>query len=199
MWLLFQPGADAFVAELLSAGKRVFLDYKLHDIGETVKAGVRSISTTGASFLTVHSEPQVLEAAVEAAAGSTLGILAVTVLTSLDEASLRAGGIAMSVRDLVTQRVRTAAAAGCIGVIASAADDPNALREASGKPGLLIVTPGIRMPGDDPGDQRRTATPAEAIRRGADYLVVGRPIVHSATPLDASRRILDDMARAHSL
>ena len=193
MWLLFQPGADALVDELVGSGRQVFLDYKLYDIGETVRAGVASIARRGARFLTVHGDPQVLGAAVEGTAGSSLGVLAVTVLTSLDDAALLASGYAMNVATLVDRRVREAAAAGCAGVIASAADHPDALREASGRADLLVVTPGIRMPGDDAGDQRRIATPREAMRRGADFIVVGRPIVRAAHPSDAARRVLDDM------
>lgn len=195
MWLLFQPDADALVAELIGAGKQVFLDYKLYDIGETVRHGVASVAQRGARFLTVHGDPAILRAAVAGAAGSSLGLLAVTVLTSLDDAALRAMGYSLGARQLVERRVRDAAEAGCAGVIASAADEPNALRDLAGRD-LLVVTPGIRMPDDDAGDQRRTSTPGDAIRRGADYLVVGRPIVRAAMPTDAALRILDDMARA---
>ncbi len=196
MWLLFQPGADALVTELLQAGHQVFLDYKLYDIGETVRHGVASIAGRGARFLTVHGDPQILRAAVAGAAGSPLGILAVTVLTSLDDAALHAMGYGEGAQALVTRRAREAATAGCAGIIASAADDPNALREAAGRPDLLIVTPGIRMPGDDAGDQRRTASPGEAIRGGADYIVVGRPIVRAPAPREAASRVLEDMATA---
>lgn len=194
LWLLLQPGADALTTELLAAGKQLFLDYKLYDIGETVRAGVASVAHRGARFVTVHGDPAILRAAAEGAAGSPLGVLAVTVLTSLDDAALRAMGMTMTVQDLVARRARDAAEAGCAGIIASAADNPNALREAAGRPDLLVITPGIRLPGDDRGDQRRTATPAEAMRRGADYLVVGRPIVRAPEPLEAARRVLDDMA-----
>ena len=193
MWLLFQPGADALVGELAGNGRQVFLDYKLYDIGETVRAGVRAIARKDARFLTVHGDPHILRAAVEGAAGSPLGVLAVTVLTSLDDAALHAMGYAGTLQALVDRRVREAAAAGCAGVVASAADHPNALREAAGRADLLVVTPGIRLPGDDAGDQQRTATPGEAIRRGADYIVVGRPIVRAPNPLDVARRVLDDM------
>ena len=193
MWLLFQPGADALASELIGSGRQVFLDYKLYDIGETVRAGVRSIAARGARFLTVHAEPDILRAAMDGAAGSGLGILAVTVLTSMDDAALRQAGYAEDARTLVQRRVAEATRAGCAGVIASAADHPDELR---GDTGLLVITPGIRLPGDDPGDQRRTTTPAEAIARGADYLVVGRPIAQAAAPRDACRRVLDDMARA---
>lgn len=196
MWLLFQPGADALAAELIDAGKQIFLDYKLYDIGETVRQGTATIAQRGARFLTVHGEPQIMAAAVVGAAGSPLGILAVTVLTSLDDAALLAMGMTMSMRDLVLHRARNAAQAGCAGIIASAADEPNRLREAAGRPDLLVVTPGIRMPGDDPGDQSRTTTPREAIQNGADYLVVGRPIIRASAPADAARRVLDDMGLA---
>ena len=194
MWLLFQPGIDGLIDELTTAGRQLFLDYKLHDIGETVRHGAASIAQRGARFLTVHAEPQVMAAAVAGAAGSALGILAVTVLTSLDDAALRASGYGMTVQALVRRRAQDAAAAGCAGIIASAADDPNGLREAS-QGRLLVVTPGIRMPGDAAADQARIATPAEAIARGADYIVVGRPVVRAADPAQAALRIIGDMAR----
>lgn len=193
MWLLFQPGADALITDLAAAGKQLFLDYKLHDISETVRHGTASIARRGARFLTVHGEPAVMEAAVAGAAGSGLGVLAVTVLTSLDDQALADAGYGLSVQALVERRVRQAAAAGCAGVIASAADHPDQLRQTTGAHGLLFITPGIRMPGDDSGDQKRTCTPGEAIRRGADYLVVGRPIVRAADPSAAAQRVLDDM------
>ena len=194
MWLLFQPGVDALVDELTAAGHSLFLDYKLHDIGETVRHGAASIAQRGARFLTVHAEPQVMAAAAAGAAGSPLGILAVTVLTSLDDAALHASGYALDVASLVRHRTRFAAEAGCAGIIASAADDLQALRAAAARD-ILIVTPGIRLPGDAAGDQARTATPSEAIARGADYLVVGRPVVRAPDPAEAVRRILGDMAR----
>ncbi len=192
-WLLFQPGASSLIDDLAQAGHELFLDTKMYDIGETVRHGVASVARRGARFVTVHGDPHMLSAAVQGAAGSGLGVLAVTVLTSLDDAALQAMGYAASLRDLVARRVRDAAAAGCAGVIASAADAPDELRAIAGRD-LLVVTPGIRLPGDNPGDQRRTATPAEAVARGADYLVVGRPIVRAAAPRDAARRVIDDMA-----
>ena len=192
-WLLFQPGASALIDELVGSGRDLFLDTKMYDIGETVRHGVASIAQRGARFVTVHGEPAILAAAVDGASGSSLGVLAVTVLTSLDDSALQHMGYAAGVQDLVARRVRDAAAAGCAGIIASAADDPDALRRIAGRD-LLIVTPGIRLPTDDPGDQRRTATPGEAIARGADYLVVGRPIVRASSPQDAARRVIDDMA-----
>ncbi len=194
MWLLFQPGVDALVDELVRDGRQVFLDCKMYDIGETVRHGVASVARRGARFVTVHGDPQILAAAVAGAAGSSLGVLAVTVLTSLDDADLAAMGHAATVQALVTRRARDAAQAGCAGVIASASDDPNALRAASGRD-LLVVTPGIRMPGEDAGDQRRTSTPSDAIARGADYLVVGRPITRAASAKDAAHRIIEDMLK----
>ena len=195
MWLLFQPGADGFVTELVQSGRQVFLDYKLYDIGETVRHGVLSVAGRGARFLTVHGDRAILDAAMAGAAGSKLGILAVTVLTSLDDASLHGMGYREGIAALVARRARDAGEAGCAGIIASAADDPAALREHAGRPDLLVVTPGIRLPEDDAGDQRRTATPGEAIRRGADYLVVGRPIIRAVAPREAVLRVLDDMQR----
>ncbi|WP_158742016.1 orotidine-5'-phosphate decarboxylase [Acidisphaera sp. L21] len=192
-WLLFQPGASGLIDELQRDGRQLFLDYKMYDISETVRHGVASVAQRGARFVTVHGDRPILRAAVDGAAGSSLGVLAVTVLTSLDDAALHAMGYAHGAREMVERRTRDAAEAGCAGVIASAADDPDALRRASGRDDLLVVTPGIRMPSDDVGDQVRTATPGDAIARGADYLVVGRPIVQAAAPLDAARRVIDDM------
>jgi orotidine-5'-phosphate decarboxylase len=199
MWLLFQPAAHGLVDELVASGRRVFLDYKMYDIGETVRHGVASVARRGATFVTVHGDPGILEAAVAGAAGTDLGILAVSILTSLDDPALRAMGYAMGARDLVPMRVRAAAAAGCAGVIASPADHPDALREASGKERLLVVTPGIRMPDDPADDQRRTGTPADAIAQGADYIVVGRPITRAAAPRERAMRIVDEMARGAAM
>ncbi len=192
-WLLFQPGASDLIDGLVRDGRNLFLDYKMYDISETVQHGVASVAGRGARLLTVHGDPAILRAAVAGAAGSSLGVLAVTVLTSLDEAALREMGYGLGIRDLVARRVRHAAEAGCAGVIASAADDPDELRRIAGKE-LLVVTPGIRLPTDDVGDQRRTTTPGDAVARGADYLVVGRPITQAASARDAARRVLDDMA-----
>jgi orotidine-5'-phosphate decarboxylase len=192
-WLLFQPGASGLIDEMVGDGRKLFLDYKMYDISETVRHGVASVAGRGARLLTVHGDPAILRAAVEGAAGSSLGVLAVTVLTSLDDAALQEMGYGLGMRALIARRVRDAAQAGCAGVIASAADEPDELRRMAGRD-LLIVTPGIRLPTDDVGDQRRTATPGEALARGADYLVVGRPIVRAASPRDAARRVIDDMA-----
>jgi orotidine-5'-phosphate decarboxylase len=194
MWLLFQPDANALIDELIGSGRQVFLDYKMYDIGETVRRGVQSVARRGATFVTVHGDPAIMQAAVAGGAGSPLRVLAVSVLTSLDDDGLRAMGYAMGARELVAHRVRAAAASGCHGVIASPADDPDELRRIAGDERLLVVTPGIRMEDDPADDQRRTGTPADAIARGADYLVVGRPITRAADPRERALRIIDDMA-----
>ena len=195
MGLLFCPGANALVDELVRDGRQVFLDYKLHDIGEVVRRAASVIARRGARFLTVHGEPQAMHAAVDGAGGSGLDVLAVTVLTNLDDAALQVAGYGLDVQSLVRRRARDAAEAGCAGVIASAADDLDALRESAGRD-ILVVTPGIRLPGDDAGDQRRVSTPGQAVARGADYLVMGRPVIRAASPRDAAMRAIEDMASA---
>lgn len=191
-WLLYSPGADALLAELKAAGKRVFLDAKLHDIPQTVEIGAARAAERGVDLLTVHAEPAVMAAAVKGAAGSAMMVFGVTVLTSLDDGDLAEIGYRMGVSELVARRARQAAAAGCAGIIASPEDRPEMLRAAAGAP-LLIATPGIRPAGSDVGDQKRVATPAQAIRDGSDFLVVGRPIVAQADPAAAARAILAQM------
>lgn len=190
MWLLFEPEVQGFVGELVAGGKQVFLDYKMYDIPETVRRGVASVARRGVRMVTVHGDPEIVAAAVEGARGSGLMVFAITVLTSQDGASLRAMGYERSVAELVALRARTAAAAGAAGVIASASDDLGALKAL----GLKVATPGIRLPGGDAQDQRRVATPDVAIARGADYLVVGRPITQAADPAAAARQVLALMA-----
>jgi len=193
MWLLYARETEAFIDELIASGKRVFLDAKMHDIGETVRAGARSAAERGVSFLTIHGEPQVIQAAMEGKGDSDLKILSVTVLTSLSDADLAGMGYGKTVPELVAQKVASVVQLGGDGIIASAQDDPNTIRVQAGAPNLLIVTPGIRPPGSDAGDQKRVATPAAAIARGADYLVVGRPIIAAADPASAARAIIADM------
>ncbi len=174
-------------------GKRIFLDMKLFDIGATVEAAVRGISQFDLDFLTVHGDPHVVRAAKEGAAGTDLNILAVTILTSLDRDDLDASCIkAGSITDLVQERAGTALAAGADGVIASPQEAAliRALPEAEGK---LIVTPGVRPAGADLGDQKRVATPAQAIADGVDHIVVGRPVWQAADPLAAAQAILAEM------
>jgi orotidine-5'-phosphate decarboxylase len=170
-------------------GKRVFLDMKLFDIGATVEAAVRGLVQYDLDFLTVHGDPQVVRAAAEGRAGSSTKILAVTILTSLDRADLDANMIrAGTVAEIVVERAARALAAGADGVIASPHEAAliRALPEAAGK---LIVTPGVRPMGAAAGDQKRIATPAEALDAGADHIVVGRPIWADKDPRAAAKAI----------
>jgi orotidine-5'-phosphate decarboxylase len=174
-------------------GKRIFLDMKLFDISATVEAAVRGLSRFDLDFLTVHGDPQVVRAAVAGASGSATRILAVTILTSLDRADLDAALIRDGdVASLVEERAARAFLAGAHGVIASPQEAARirALPEARGK---LIVTPGVRPAGAAMGDQKRTETPASAIRAGADHIVVGRPIWQSPDPRAAARAILAEL------
>ncbi|WP_299704603.1 orotidine-5'-phosphate decarboxylase [uncultured Tateyamaria sp.] len=174
-------------------GKRIFLDMKLFDIGATVEAAVRGLAQFDLDFLTVHGDPHVIRAAKEGAAGSNLKILAVTILTSLDRTDLddcliQAGDIS----DLVTERAGRAFGAGADGVIASP-QEARAIRALPEADNRLIVTPGVRPAGADVGDQKRVATPANAIADGADHIVVGRPIWKASSPKAAAETILSEM------
>jgi orotidine-5'-phosphate decarboxylase len=187
-------GGLAF-AELLARGnKRVFLDLKLHDIGNTVAHGVESVAKLGATFLTVHAYPQTMHAAVDARAGSNLRILAVTVLTSYDDADLAAAGYDFTVPELVAERAAQARDIGVDGLVCSAAEAEN-LRSIIAD-GMVLVTPGIRPAGADSGDQKRIMTPAAAIAAGADHLVVGRPILAAPDPKAAAEAIVAEIASA---
>ncbi|SDE71735.1 orotidine-5'-phosphate decarboxylase [Limimaricola pyoseonensis] len=177
-------------------GKRIFLDMKLFDIGATVEAAVRGLAQFDLDFLTVHGDPHVVRAAREGAAGRQTKILAVTILTSLDRADLDEGLIrAGDVADLVVERAARALEAGADGVIASPQEAAaiRALPEAAGR---LIVTPGVRPEGAALGDQKRVMTPGEAVRAGADHVVVGRPVWQAENPRAAARSIIQDMASA---
>ena len=171
-------------------GKRVFLDMKLFDIGATIEAAVRGLAQYDLDFLTVHGDPQVVRAAAEGKAGSDMKILAVTVLTSLDRADLNANLIkAGDIAQITLERAARALEAGADGVIASPQEAAmiRALPQARGK---LIVTPGVRPAGAAQGDQKRIATPAQAIADGADHIVVGRPIWQADDPAAAARGIV---------
>ena len=171
-------------------GKRVFLDMKLFDIGATIEAAVRGLAQYDLDFLTVHGDPQVVRAAAEGKAGSDMKILAVTVLTSLDRADLDANLIkAGDIAQITLERAARALEAGADGVIASPQEAAmiRALPQARGK---LIVTPGVRPAGAAQGDQKRIATPAQAIADGADHIVVGRPIWQASDPAAAARAIV---------
>jgi orotidine-5'-phosphate decarboxylase len=188
-------GGLGFAQALVDAGNQVFLDMKLHDIGNTVARGVESIARLGATFLTVHAYPQTMHAAVEARAGSKLRLLAVTVLTSYDDADLAAAGYDFTVPELVAERAAQARDIGVDGLVCSA-EEAIRLRSVI-RPSMVLVTPGIRPAGAASGDQKRVMTPAAAIRAGADYLVVGRPIVAAPNPKAAAEAIVADIAAAH--
>jgi orotidine-5'-phosphate decarboxylase len=188
--LAFAGGLD-YARKLAQSGKRVFLDLKLHDIGNTVAAGVESVAGLGASFLTIHAYPQVMQAAV-AARSHDLRILAVTVLTSLNDSDLKAAGYANGVAELAARRAAQAREIGVDGLVCSPEEVAN-LRRIVGD-GLILVAPGIRPAGSSAGDQKRIATPAAAIAAGADYLVVGRPIVAAPDPKAATEAIITEIA-----
>jgi orotidine-5'-phosphate decarboxylase len=196
MWLLFTPGVDDLIANLIAANNKVFLDAKMYDVPETVAHGVAAAAARGVTFVTVHGDENILRAAVTAKAGSDLKIFAVTVLTSLDDAALRDMGYSDTARQLVIRRARTAVECQCDGIIASADDNPDEIRRLARSENLLIATPGIRPAGSAVHDQKRVATPYEAIANGADYLVVGRPIVAAPRPEVAAASIIADMERA---
>jgi orotidine-5'-phosphate decarboxylase len=187
-------GGLPFAARLIAAGKQVFLDLKLHDIGNTVTKGVESVARLGATFLTVHAYPQTMKAAVEGKRDSELRILAVTVLTSYDDTDLAAAGYKMSVKELAAARARQARDMGVDGLICSP-EEAASLREIAGR-GMVLVTPGIRPAGSAAGDQKRIMTPTRAIEAGADYLVVGRPILEARDPRAAADAIVTEIGRA---
>ena len=188
--LAFAGGLE-YAQTLTAAGKRVFLDLKLHDIGNTVAQGVKSVARLGASFLTVHAYPQTMQAAVDARQAG-LRILAVTVLTSYDDQDLKAAGYDASVRSLAASRAAQARAIGVDGLVCSAEEAAN-LRTIAG-PKMALVTPGIRPAGAASGDQKWIMTPRAAIAAGADYLVVGRPILAASDPKAAAQAIVDEIA-----
>jgi orotidine-5'-phosphate decarboxylase len=187
-------GGLEFARDLIAGGNQVFVDMKLHDIGNTVARGVESIARLGASFLTVHAYPQTMHAAVEARAGSKLRILAVTVLTSYDDADLAAAGYDFTVGELVSERAAQASDIGVDGLVCSAEEAAKLRSEV--RPSMVLVTPGIRPAGAAAGDQKRIMTPQAAIHAGADYLVVGRPIVEAADPKGAAEAIVAEIAAA---
>lgn len=190
--LAFAGGLD-YAQVLADAGKRVFVDLKLHDIGNTVAQGVKSVARLGVTFLTVHGYPQTMKAAVDARTGG-LRILAVTVLTSYDDADLAAAGYDFTVTELAAERAAQARDIGVDGLVCSAAE-ATLLHPIAG-PGMALVTPGIRPAGGDAGDQKRIMTPSAAIAAGADYLVVGRPIVAASDPKAAAAAIVAEIAAA---
>jgi len=192
---LVMAGGLDLARRLKQAGKQVFLDMKLLDIENTVERATRTAAGTGADFLTVHAtDSKTLRAAVAGKAGTALRILGVTVLTNLDAADVAEQGIAETPAGLVVRRARLACAAGCDGIVASGLEAA-AIRRAVGAKAAL-VTPGIRAPGGGAGDQTRIATPHSAIANGADYLVVGRPIVQAADPVAAATAFVSAIEQA---
>ena len=179
---------------LVRSGKRVFLDAKLLDIDNTVEGAVRSIAAMGVTFLTIHAYPKAMRAAVAARGRSGLQLLGVTVLTSMDDGDVERAGYAGGAATLVERRAADARAARMDGIVASPAEAA-AVRRVAG-PDMLIVTPGIRPAGAAAGDQKRVATPAAAIRAGADYLVVGRPVTTAPDPNGAAGAIVAEIEAA---
>jgi orotidine-5'-phosphate decarboxylase len=191
---LLPVGGMELSETLRAAGKQVFLDFKLHDIPATVEKATRSIAGRGGDMLTVHAEPPVMRAAVQGRGEAPdLKLLGVTVLTAYDDEMLREIGYAHGARDLVMRRVEQALDCGMDGVVASPLEAAE-IRQRFGDD-FLIVTPGIRPSGSAAGDQKRIATPADALRNGATYLVVGRPVNAADDPAQAARDILDEMSR----
>ena len=190
---LAYAGGLPLVQKLAGSGKKVFLDLKMHDIGNTVARGVESVAKLGATFLTVHAYPQTMKAAVEAR-GPSLKILAVTVLTSYDDGDLHAAGYRLNVSDLVEARAQQAQVLGVDGIVSSA-EEVGRLHKIVGHQ-MSLVTPGIRPAGAASGDQKRIMTPGRAIAAGADYLVVGRPIVEAADPRATAEAIHEEIGQA---
>jgi orotidine-5'-phosphate decarboxylase len=191
---LYASAGMAFARELRSQGKDVFLDMKFYDIPETVRRAVCQVARAGLQFLTVHGSHAVMRAAVEGRGPSNLRLLAVTLLTSFDRQDIEDLGYPCAAPDLVDLRVRKAMAAGMQGIVASPLDAARVRRLAGA--GALLVTPGVRSAGAARGDQKRVATPAEAIREGADYVVVGRQVTRAADPAGEVDRVIEEIAAA---
>ena len=186
--------------ELRARGKDVFLDLKFYDIGETVRRAVCQVARAGVQFLTVHGSTPVLRAAIEGRGTSNLKLLAVTVLTSYDQQDIEDLGYPCELSALVDLRVRRAIEAGMDGIVASPLDAKR-IRDIAARriseitgPAPLLITPGVRSAGSAVGDQKRVATPAEALRNGADYVVMGRQITRAADPPGEVARVLDEIA-----
>lgn len=195
---LFPRGGPRLVEKVREAGSLVFLDLKFHDIPNTVAGAVRSAVALGVAFTTVHASggKAMLAAAADAAAGTGTTILGVTVLTSLDDADLSSIGYGLPTKEAVTRLAGLAVESGISGIVCSA-KEVAALRARLGDK-VTLVTPGVRLPEDAVGDQKRVVTPFEAVRSGADYLVVGRPITKAADPVAAARKFAAEMQRARA-
>ena len=191
---LVVAGGLTLAERLARSGKKVFVDLKLHDIGQTVEKATRQVARLGATYLTVHAYPQTMRAAAAGRGDSALKVLAVTVLTSWDASDVAEVGFTESPADLVRRRVAQARDCGVDGVIC-APTDLASVRELAPSP-FLAVTPGVRPAGAALGDQKRVATPSEAIRAGADALVVSRPILTAEDPRAAAEAILSEIQNA---
>ncbi|MBY0532444.1 MAG: orotidine-5'-phosphate decarboxylase [Xanthobacteraceae bacterium] len=191
---LVMAGGLALAEDLVHGGKKVFLDMKLHDIGNTVINATRRAAKLGATFLTVHAFPQTMRAAVEGRGDSDLDILAVTVLTSWDDDDLKDAGYSATVPELVARRAAQAEAIGIDGLVCSPAEVKDLRQRLGAK--MLLVTPGIRPAGSEKGDQKRIMTPGEAIKAGVDYMVIGRPILAAEDPKAAAEKIVAEIEQA---
>jgi orotidine-5'-phosphate decarboxylase len=189
---LYAAAGPEFLNQLTGEGKQIFLDMKFYDIGETVKRAVAQVAKRGVKFLTVHGSQAVMRAAVEGRGDSGLKLLAVTVLTSFDESDLQQLGYPCSVSELVSLRVQNAMSSGIDGIVCSPLEVKR-VRELTG-PGAVLITPGVRSAGAAAGDQKRVATPAEAVSNGANYLVIGRQVTRAADPAAEAQRVLDELA-----
>lgn len=194
LWLQFVEGVDDLISSIVDGGHRLFLDAKMYDVPETVGRAIESAVRRRASFVTIHGDENIMRAAVQAKKGSGLKVFAITVLTSIDDAALYEMGYRLSAKELVLLRARKASECECDGIIASADDGPDQIRMLAGNERLLIATPGIRPAASAADDQKRIATPRQAIANGADYLVVGRPIIAAEEgPKVAAQRIIREM------
>lgn len=191
--LAFAGGLE-FARDLAQDGKKIFLDMKLLDIDNTVASAVSNIISMGMTMLTLHAYPNAMRAAVEAARGSDLCLLGVSVLTSMDNEDLAEAGYRLDAKSLVLQRANQARQLGMGGIVCSAQEAAE-VRKIVG-PDMAIVTPGIRPEGTDKGDQKRVMTPREALQAGASHLVIARPIITAPDPLTAARDILVEMGTA---
>jgi orotidine-5'-phosphate decarboxylase len=189
---LYAAAGPDYVRCLVDRGKRVFLDLKYYDIGETVRRAVAVAAQSGATFLTIHSVGQVMRAAMEGRGDSPLKLLAVSVLTSFDQSDVREAGYDVPLADLVRSRVQLSMETGVDGIIGSPLE-ARAIRAQIG-PHKLLVTPGVRSRGAATGDQKRVATPAEAVRDGADYVVIGRQVSRATDPAAALAAIHAELA-----
>lgn len=194
--LQLDPELPSLFARLLQEQKRIFLDFKFIDIPATVEGAVKAAARLRIKFITVMGQRHIVEAAVKGRGSSDLKILAVTLLTGMTEADMkREYNTDLSLENFIKRRAEAASEMGCDGVISSP-NEVKLIRSAIRRENFLVVTPGIRQAGAEPDDQKRTATPGDAILNGADYLVVGRPIIHQEERRQAAERIVNEMADA---